>query len=82
LEEEAAVWLRQALKPTDSLVKVATACLTAWTALMDEKPFADLAMPKEPLLQLDGKTVEAALLDRKSSGPVHYRSLQLQKLKS
>ena len=80
-EEEAASWLRQTLKPTDSLARVASACLTAWQALMEEKPFVDLTVPKEPLLQLDGKTVEAALLDRKSSGPVHYRTLQLNKLK-
>jgi len=81
-EEEAGAWLRQNLKPNDSLAKVATACLTAWQALMDDKPFTDLSLPKEPLLQLDGKTVEAALLDRKMAGPVHYRTLQLNKLKA
>lgn len=81
-EEEAGVWLRANLKPDDSLARVASAALTAWQALMDDKPFADLALPKEPLLQLDGKTVEAALLDRKPSGPVRYRPLQLNKLKA
>jgi proteasome alpha subunit len=81
-EEEAAVWLRQNLKPTDSLAKVASVALTAWQALMEEKPFANLTPPKEPLLQLDGKTVEAALLDRKLPGPVQYRTLQLHKLKN
>ena len=81
-EEEAAVWLRQALKPADSLTKVASACLTAWQTLIDDKPFTDLAPPKEPLLQLEGKTVEAALLDRKLAGAVHYRPLDLQKLKN
>src|SRR6266404_7656436 len=34
-EEEAAVWLRQVLKPADSLTKVASACLTAWQTLID-----------------------------------------------
>lgn len=81
-EEEAAGWLQQVLKPSDSLSKVASACLTAWQALMEEKPFADLTPPKEPVLQLNGKTVEAALLDRKASGPVHYRTLHLHKLKN
>jgi proteasome alpha subunit len=81
-EEEAGAWLRQNLKPTDSLPKAASACLTVWQALMDDKPFADLALPKEPLLQLNGKMAEAALLDRKLPGPVHYRSLQLNKLKN
>ena len=80
-EEEAGTWLRQNIKPSDSLAKVASACLTAWQALMEEKPFADLTVPKEPVLQMNGKTVEAALLDRKSSGPVHYRTLRLNKLK-
>src|SRR5205085_2213274 len=73
-EEEPGSWLRQSLKPTDSLAKVISACLTAWQALMDDKPFADLPLPKEPSLQLDGKSVEAALLDRKSAGPVHYHT--------
>ena len=80
-EEEAGAWLREQIKPNDSLAKVASACLTAWQALMEEKPFANLTVPKEPVLQMNGKTVEAALLDRKSSGPVHYRTLQLNKLK-
>ena len=81
-EEEAAGWLRQTLKPTDSLARVASACLTAWQTLMEEKPFAELALPKDPILQLNGKTVEAALLDRKSPGPVHYRTLHLDQLKN
>jgi len=81
-EAEAAAWLRENVKPSDSLARVASACLTAWQALMDDKPFAELSMPKEPLLQLDGKMVEAALLDRKVAGPVRYHPLQLQKLKN
>ena len=40
-EEEAAAWLRQNIKAEDSLAKVATACLTVWQALMDNKPFAE-----------------------------------------
>jgi len=35
-EEEAAAWLRQNLKPNDSLTKVASACLTVWQNLMDD----------------------------------------------
>src|SRR5260221_12197205 len=81
-EEEAGAWLRTNLKPEDSLAQVASAALTAWQALIDDKPFAGLVLPKEPLLQLDGKSVEAALLDRKLSGQVHYRALQLNKLKA
>lgn len=81
-EEEAGAWLRQVLKPGDPLAKVASACLTAWQTLMEEKPFTDLTPPKEPLLQLDGKTVEAALLERKVAGPVHYRTLHLHKLRT
>src|SRR5437868_2778808 len=68
-EEEAAAWLRQNLKPSDPLARVASACLTAWQALIDDKTFVDLNVPKEPLLELNGKNVEAALLDRKLPGP-------------
>ena len=81
-EAEAVTWLKQNLKPDDSLARVASASLTAWQALMDDKTFADLNVPKEPLLQVNGKTVEAALLERKLPGPVHYRTLRLDQLKS
>jgi proteasome alpha subunit len=79
-EEEASVWLRHNLKPTDSLTRVAGICLTAWQSLMEEKSFAELTPPAEPRLKIDGKVVEAALLDRKIKGQVHYRSLNLAQL--
>ena len=81
-EEEAANWLNKNLKPDASLAEVVSACLTAWQALMQNKSFAELNLPAEPMLKLDGKPVEVALLDRKVSGPVHYRVLDLKSLRN
>jgi proteasome alpha subunit len=80
-EEEAAAWLRQHLKADDSLGRVMNLCLTAWRALADAKPFAELQPSSEPAFSANGKIVEVALLDRKLPGPVHYRSLDFAKLK-
>jgi proteasome alpha subunit len=81
-EQEAGDWLRQVLKPEDSLRQAASVCLVAWKALMEDKSLANLTLPNEPLLQINGKTVEAALLDRRTPGPVHYRPLDLTQLKN
>ena len=77
-ETEAAEWLRKNLKADDSLTQAASVCLTAWQTLADEKPFVEVTLPAQPLLKVAGKTVEAALLDRKLPGPVHYRVLELK----
>ena len=77
-EAEAADWLRNQLKDSDSLNQAASLCLTAWQALADEKAVADLPVPEKPLLAIPGKTVEAALLDRKAAGPVRYGVLELK----
>jgi proteasome alpha subunit len=77
-ESEAADWLRKNLKPEDSLTRAASLCLTAWQALVDNKPFAELGAPQEPVLSIAGKSVEAALLDRKLPGPVCYRVPELK----
>ena len=74
-EAEAAGWLRKQLKSEDSLERATSLCLAVWQAMADEKPVADLAVPDQPVLTVPGKTVEAALLDRKMTGPVHYRPL-------
>lgn len=81
-EEEAAAWVKRNLKAKDSLAEAASVCLTAWQALADNKTFAELNAPEEPLLKIEGKVVEAALLDRKLAGPVHYRTLDLNRLKN
>jgi proteasome alpha subunit len=77
-EAEAAVWLRSQIKPDHSLNQCAAICLVAWQALVDDKPFAELNLPENPPLTIAGKTTEAALLDRKLAGPVHYRTLELK----
>ena len=77
-EAEAADWLRKNLKPEHSLTQAASLGLTAWQALVENKPFAELAVPEQPLLSIAGKTVEVALLDRKLPGPVCYRVPELK----
>jgi proteasome alpha subunit len=76
-EEEAAAWLRRELRPADTLPQAAGLCLTAWQALVDTKPFAELKRPEQPPAGIPGRTVEAALLDRTRSGPVQYRTVEL-----
>ena len=80
-EEEAAGWIRSTIKAKDSLAQAASLCLTAWQALADDKGFADLKSPEEPAIKIEGKSVEAALLDRKLNGSVQYRALDLAKMK-
>src|SRR6185503_2799286 len=76
-EEDAAGWLRRVLKPDDDLKRAAGLCLTAWQTMAETKPFAELSAPAAPVLTIPGRTVEAAYLDRKASGSVHYRVLPL-----
>lgn len=77
-EANAADWLRKTLQPADSLERAASICLTAWQTLVDKKSFENLSAPTEGPVSIPGKVVEAALLDRKVGGPVHYRPLQLK----
>ena len=77
-QEEAANWIRNVLKPGDSLQEAASICLTAWQTMANEKPFAELKAPGEPLVKIPGKVIEAALLDRKLPGPVRYRTLEFK----
>ena len=77
-ESEAGAWLRQQIKPEHTLGQCAGICLVAWQAIADDKPFAEVAVPERPALSITGKTLEAALLDRKSGGAVRYRELDLK----
>ena len=79
-QAEASEWLRKTLTPADTLPRVAGLCLVAWQALIDGKGFKELAAATEVPLQIPGRTVEAALLDRKLPGPVQYRALDLNRL--
>lgn len=76
-ETEAADWLRKQLRAEDSVSHVAGLCLVAWKALAEERPLAELSRPEVLPVRIEGRTVEAALLDRRVAGPVHYRSLDL-----
>lgn len=77
-EAEAGEWISKTLAPEDPLPKVASLCLAAWQVLNDGKDFKGLAAPSEPQLQIPGKVVEAALLDRHRPGPVHYHALDFK----
>jgi proteasome alpha subunit len=77
-EAEARDWIRSVLQPSDSLLQAAGICLVAWQAMTGKTAFAGLTVPRKPALQVPGKIVEAALLDRQAPGPVHYRPLDLK----
>jgi proteasome alpha subunit len=74
-EADAAEWLKKNLSPSDPIERATGLCLAAWQALTDKKPFDGLPAPADFQFKIPGKKVEAALLDRQSSGPVHYRVL-------
>ena len=78
VEPQAVEWIKGALKPADSLSRVASVCLAAWQILNDGKTFQGASAPTDQPVQIPGKVIEAALLDRKRSGPVHYRPLELK----
>jgi len=80
-EDEATAWLRGHVKADDGLARTTNLCLTAWRALVDNKAFSELQPSNDPF-EANGKVVEAALLDRKLTGPVHYRTIDVSKLKS
>ena len=77
-EAAAAEWISKSLSSTDALPKVAGVCLAAWRLLNDGKGFQGVSAPAESPLQIPGKVIEAALLDRQKPGPVHYRPLELK----
>ena len=86
-EKEAQDWLVQQISSSSSssssssLQPIAAACLAAWRALTEEKPFAEITVSNEFPPNINGKHIEAALLDRAASGNVHYRPLSFAQLK-
>jgi len=86
-EKEAQDWLVQQIgsqrsdAPQSALQPIAAACLAAWRALTEEKPFAEITVSNEFPPNINGKHIEAALLDRAASGNVHYRPLSFAQLK-
>jgi proteasome alpha subunit len=76
-EVEAGEWISKNLAPGDPLPKVASVCLAAGQLLNEGKSFQGVSL-SEPQLQIPGKVIESALLDRQKPGPVHYRRLELK----
>ena len=64
-----------------ALQPVASACLAAWRALVENEPFAEVTVSNEFPPNVNGKHIEAALLDRSATGNVHYRPLSFAQLK-
>ncbi|HVR36168.1 MAG TPA: 20S proteasome subunit A/B [Methylomirabilota bacterium] len=75
-EAQARDWLERVLREDDPLPRVFAACLTAYDALVNDKPVSELE-PVEPAADgIPDKTIEAALLDRRQGGNVRYRPLE------
>jgi proteasome alpha subunit len=77
-EAEAGDWLRRALQPADGIFEAASLCLQAWGTLAEKRSFRDLEPRRDRLPEIPGRTIEAALLDRRLTGPVCYRALNLK----
>jgi proteasome alpha subunit len=80
-DEAAAVnWLRDQLTEITSLATVRRLALSAWAALKADKPFtapAAGATDGPSAIDLSGRTIECALLDRRTKSRVRYRALEL-----
>jgi proteasome alpha subunit len=77
-EAAAAAWLRQQVGEKTSLAVTGRLALAAWGALTTGKPFvAPEPMAAPPLA---GRTVEAALLERRGNARVRYRPLDRSEL--
>ena len=81
-ETAVAAWLRDQLKAELSLKQTARVALAAWRALTTGKPFAapEPASIGTTPFAVEGREVEAALLERKSGGRVRYRPLTAAEL--
>lgn len=77
-EAAAATWLRENLNKGLSLAEVRRLALRAWRALTTDQAFVAPAAAAESAVMPDveGKVVECALLDRRSTARVRYRLLE------
>ncbi len=71
----AAEWLQAQLAPEAPPGRVLGLALTAWQALTTGKPFAPPAVPEALPRSIDGRTIEAGLLDRRIPSRARYRPL-------
>ncbi len=75
LAQEASRWLTGKLRPHDGLDRAISLCLTLWQGIVGEQSVETIKTPRKRLLQIPGKSVEAALLDRDSAETARYRRL-------
>lgn len=82
-EQAAASWLREQLNDSMSIGAVRRLALTAWGALTSDKPFSPPAADTDGLAmpaRFEGRVIECALLDRRSTARVRYRTLETAEL--
>ena len=79
-EAAAADWLKTALPEQASLRITVAHLLAVHQALLDGRPFVAPAVQEAGELRVEGKVIELGLLDRRLSGRVRYRALDLASL--
>ncbi|MGJ3243451.1 MAG: hypothetical protein ACFE0O_10930 [Opitutales bacterium] len=73
-EPEAVAWLRSALSESSDLDRCVSCCLTLWQGLAEGSVNQELKPPRGKVFAIPGKTVEVALLERKSAAAARYRT--------
>jgi hypothetical protein len=82
-EGAASAWLRDQLDDGVNIGAVRRLALAAWRALTVEGPFVPPVAGSEAAdaaVEIQGRVVESALLDRRTSARVRYRMLQAAEL--
>ncbi len=76
-EAAAAQWLRGQIRPEATLPEVSRLALAAWRALTSGKPFAppESSAAADVPFALEGRVIEAALLERGPANRARYRAL-------
>lgn len=75
LAREATRWLTGKLRPNDKLDRAVSLCLALWQGMVGEQSVEAIKTPRKRLLEIPGKSVEAALLHRDSAEKARYRRL-------
>lgn len=73
---EAARWLIGKIRRADSLDRIVSLCLALWRVIVEEKPLASIQAPRKRILEIQNRTIEAALLDRREKRTARFRRLQ------
>ncbi len=77
LAAQAKTWLLDHLDDARKIDWVISDCLSVWLQVVDKNPLKELKVSRKKIREISGKTVEAGLLDRGSSGNVRYRKIEV-----